>query len=1076
MSALPCGCCEPSASQTPLEVTNRAGLSAVAYRVGTYASFRATMLDQIVDAPELSRLTTRDDDDYAITLIDLWSAVADVLTFYEERYANEAFLRTATQRTSIARLARLIDYSLRPGVAALARLAFTVADGQTFTVPIGLAVQSVPGQNEKPQTFETLEQVSADARLNDLRAMPAPYGANPLAPGAAQALVVPSAAALSAVSGVAAGDSIVLYRTGAAGTVETLAITAVEGVEDRVTLQWQGPVQGSWGPTNPVTKSGRRFRPFGHTAPESSMVPAADSSVPGGIRWSIQPTDFGMPATAALALDARVDGIAVGARLLVDDDAGATTVVAVTAVSTGPQSLGGLTDTVTIVSVSPAVPAVTDRRQVTVYELVGEDIPLWGYVYPQRLAGASLFLPGKWSGDGTVEVGRTIASWAYQPGVMLSPADIAPGRTLLVGDAAGDPVPATVAAVALCGPTAEVQPTPADMSTAAQIGLDAASATAGQAVLGAALPLSLALTAAAPELCVQIGDLPIRTLTLPAALAGGTPSDAAGALGAALAVAGPEPQWAQTIVLELGGRVFASAGASGLEIRLMPTANDGTTVRDLGLDVDQVSLAGGLLSAPVAMPLALSSPAPQVSVTIGPVGPRTIAVAPATAIESLAEGLEQAIAAADPAPGFTAVRVVAAGQRLLLLPGPVGDEIAAYLRIDVDTDEPLDLDAASAYLLGNVAAASHGKTIGPEVVGDGDASASFQRLALAQQPLTYLPSTTADGVESTLDLRVGGVLWQGVDGLYGQGATVQVYTVRTADDGTTVLGFGDGTNGATLPTGQGNVVATYRVGAGVAGRVRAGTLTTPLDRPPGFGAVTNPLPAHGGADPQTSDDARGNAPATVRTFGRAVSLLDFGDLIQASGEVAKTQTSWVWDGLDRAVHVTVAGQAGGLFTADDLRQIGAALAAAREPDYRVLLANFAPLPILFDATVDVDLRYVQATVVAAVRSAVLDALSFDALSLGAPVRLSELYRVIQDVDGVVASNIDELQPRRPADRARPNVDRLPDGSPAPVQTRVAVLPARPDPLHPGTVLPAELATVDDVDRDVTVAGTGGLGE
>src|SRR5581483_6069776 len=97
----------------------------------------------------------------------------------------------------------------------------------------------------------------------------------------------------------------------------------------------------------------------------------------------------------------------------------------------------------------------------------------------------------------------------------------------------------------------------------------------------------------------------------------------------------------------------------------------------------------------------------------------------------------------------------------------------------------------------------------------------------------------------------------------------------------------DGQTGSTLPTGHANVIATYRVGAGVAGRVRAGTLTSPLDRPSGLKAVTNPLAARGGADPESLADARENAPSTVRTFGRAVSLPDFADLVRASGEVAK---------------------------------------------------------------------------------------------------------------------------------------------------------------------------------------------
>src|SRR4051812_12471936 len=103
-----CGCCEPDASLTPLTIYNRPGLSAVAYRIGTYSSFREAMLEAMAHTLELAGLGTRRDDDYSITLLDLWAAVSDVLTFYTERYANEMFLRTAQQPQSLRRLAALI--------------------------------------------------------------------------------------------------------------------------------------------------------------------------------------------------------------------------------------------------------------------------------------------------------------------------------------------------------------------------------------------------------------------------------------------------------------------------------------------------------------------------------------------------------------------------------------------------------------------------------------------------------------------------------------------------------------------------------------------------------------------------------------------------------------------------------------------------------------------------------------------------------------------------------------------------------------------------------------------------------
>jgi hypothetical protein len=1071
VSALPCGCCKPWAPLTPLEVENRAGLSAIAYRVGTYASFRETMLEQIAHRPELALLTTREDDDFSVTAVDLWAAAADVLTFYQERYANEAFLRTATRRSSIGELARLIDYSPRPGVAALAWLAFNADDGKSFRVDQRLRVQSVPGQDEQPQIFETLEEIQADARLNRVRAMPAPHGVNPLAPGSTEALIAPGDAGLAAAAGLAAGDRFVVYSTGSAGVVEELTVREVRIEEDRVTLAWDGPIQGAWSAGAPTSKAGRTFRLFGHTAPSSAMTPVSDTTVPGGIKWSLDPTSYGLSG-GTLPLEARVDGIATGAQLLIDDAGGATTVVTVTAVATGSQSLGGLTDSVTILSVTPPVPAAADRRQVTVYELVGPAIPFWGYAYPERLTGGSVLLPGRRLSDGRVEIGRTIVRNEYRPGVALAVEDIAPRRTLLVGDAETDPVVATVESVELAGSSITFAPTAADATTAEELGLDEASGMAVYGLMSETLAASFALPSSAPEVRARIGDLPARTATLAGTVT--TLVGAASSLQAALRAAGPEPEWTDAQVYWLNGRLLVFPGGNGDVLELMPTENDATTVRALGLDRDQVLSLRGLRSAPLTMSLMFGAAAPEVDVTIGPVGPRTVQLSSQSTLKALAFVLSIGIESADAAPAFAGALVFVAGDRLLVLPGPVGGEIVEYLRLDLALEEPLNLDPETAFFLGNVAAASHGETVRGEIVGNGDASARFQSFPLKKSPLTYVPSAQAGGLQSSLEVLVGGVRWDEVPGLYGQSAKAQAYTTRTADDGTTVLQFGDGRTGAPVPTGRSNVDATYRIGAGVAGRVRASTLTSALDRPPGMKDVTNPLAARGGADPETMDDARANAPTTVRTFGRAVSLQDFADLVRGSGEVAKAQAIWVWDGLDRAVHLTVAGQQGGIFADEDLRRIGAALARARDPNHRLRLDNYLPFPILLGGTVDIDGHYVRTDVLAAVRSAVLAALGFDAVELGTPIHLSDLYRIIQDVEGVVAADLDELQPKRPADRDRPNVDRLADGTPAPLQPHVRILPARPDPAKPGGVIPAELVAVEDAARDVTLAGRGGI--
>src|SRR5260370_26991152 len=96
-----CVCCTTPSARIPAEIANRPGLSAIAYRLGTFATFRKSILDELSHTPELAGLTPPISDDYTITSVELWSSVAHLLTFYEERIVNEALLRTATVRDSI---------------------------------------------------------------------------------------------------------------------------------------------------------------------------------------------------------------------------------------------------------------------------------------------------------------------------------------------------------------------------------------------------------------------------------------------------------------------------------------------------------------------------------------------------------------------------------------------------------------------------------------------------------------------------------------------------------------------------------------------------------------------------------------------------------------------------------------------------------------------------------------------------------------------------------------------------------------------------------------------------------------
>jgi len=193
-----------------------------------------------------------------------------------------------------------------------------------------------------------------------------------------------------------------------------------------------------------------------------------------------------------------------------------------------------------------------------------------------------------------------------------------------------------------------------------------------------------------------------------------------------------------------------------------------------------------------------------------------------------------------------------------------------------------------------------------------------------------------------------------------------------------------------------------------------------------------------------------------------VSIRDFEDLVTASGEVAKAQAIWVWDSFERTVHVTVAAQQGAILDPDTLARLTATLRSARDPNRPLHAANYSPVPIVVHANVEVQPDRERVAVEKAARAALTDALSFDRRDLGRPVHLSDVYRVLQDVDGVLDADVTELH--RGASLAVVT-QRL--------SSHVRVEPARPDRAHPGQVLPAELAMVRDPERDLVVASTGG---
>jgi hypothetical protein len=340
-------------------------------------------------------------------------------------------------------------------------------------------------------------------------------------------------------------------------------------------------------------------------------------------------------------------------------------------------------------------------------------------------------------------------------------------------------------------------------------------------------------------------------------------------------------------------------------------------------------------------------------------------------------------------------------------------------------------------VIGNVAPGSHGESVRDEVLGSGDGHA-WQRFALRKHPLTYVvSSTTETALASTLQVTVNGVRWTECADLVDAGPQDRVFSTGQDESNATTVQFGDGLNGARPPTGKDSIHARYRFGIGVSGDVAAGAITRLIDSIPGLQSVSNPEPTSGGADPESNLAIRVNAPASLRTYGRAVSIEDYAALAMTFPGVARARAAWVRrDDQGRmlahpAIYLAV-GTANALpltQQTDYAARLRRFLDSHRDPNVPMRLVDAGRVYVDVAAVIDVEDAYGRHATLAAARAALYPGTNpdgstgfFGRLDFGDAVHLSAVYAALQAVRGVRAAQVTTLRLPRPDPPDRPAPD------------------------------------------------------
>lgn len=300
----------------PRKILNRAGLSHIDYRIGDYADIREALLRNLDKDANLGAWTHRGADDPGIALLEGSAILGDILTFYQELYANEAYLRTAEWRESISDLVRLLGYRLSPGLGGGATFAFQVKGEKAITVPENFPVKAEVTGLSKPADFETSKALTAYPWLSSFNLF-RPLVWPPVTPATAE-FYIESPDQLTSPVVLKQGDRLLIgdVATGAPGRIDNSEMVIVDStrvLHGTTLIKIKGGLKRTTNATSLVAyKLGRTFRHFGHNGPQKKVVPpatvTATSSTSGSPPTTTTTTNVPAPQETSISFIRLLDG------------------------------------------------------------------------------------------------------------------------------------------------------------------------------------------------------------------------------------------------------------------------------------------------------------------------------------------------------------------------------------------------------------------------------------------------------------------------------------------------------------------------------------------------------------------------------------------------------------------------------------------------------------------------------------------------------------------------------------------------------------------------------------------------
>jgi hypothetical protein len=311
--------------------------------------------------------------------------------------------------------------------------------------------------------------------------------------------------------------------------------------------------------------------------------------------------------------------------------------------------------------------------------------------------------------------------------------------------------------------------------------------------------------------------------------------------------------------------------------------------------------------------------------------------------------------------------------------------------------------------------ATQGATISNEAVGTSNGATS-QTYALLNQSV----------INNSVQITINGTAYTRVDYLIDYGSYDPVFSTFTNASNITYLIFGDGISGIIPPNGA-TIYATYRIGGGVIGNVASNTIKY-INKVPSLSATPSGLSvsnqdtvikgdgaASGGADPESTDSIRINAPLSIRSINRAVSLLDYSALaVQVTGVSKAIATANTYSAV--TLYIAPAGDPG--VAADNVTATTPFNTTATNVlNYLIDKApanttiTFQPpkyVGVYLVVNFTVSPQYRQSSVLSNVTAAINNLFYIDNVFFGQTISVADLHYAIGNVNGVAYQNVTKM--------------------------------------------------------------------